>query len=89
MLGHTCIFRRNGTYYLRAKVPGKLRAIVGKLEFFESLRTKDYKEAVMGASERVNAQPHQFPASRIVCSVRRSSYATFMNHLQRTKGECM
>lgn len=46
MPGHTRLFRRNGTYYLRVKVPEKLRGILGKREIQESLRTRDYREAV-------------------------------------------
>jgi len=44
--GHTRLFRREpgGTYYLRAKVPQALRAIVGKVEIRVSLKTKDLKE---------------------------------------------
>ncbi len=56
--GHTRLFRRiGGTYYLRAKVPSRLRRIIGKTEIRESLRTKDIVEAkrlVKPASMRVD-----------------------------------
>jgi hypothetical protein len=43
---HTRLFHRDGgTYYLRAKVPEKIRHIIGKTEIRKSLRTKDLKEA--------------------------------------------
>ena len=43
---HTRLFHRDGgTYYLRAKVPEKIRQIIGKTEIRKSLRTKDPKEA--------------------------------------------
>jgi len=44
--GHTRLFRRDGTYYLRAKVPVRIRRLVGKTEVRVSLRTKEYREAV-------------------------------------------
>ena len=43
---HTRLLRRNGTYYLRAKVPKKIRHLIGKTEIRKSLGTKDPKEAV-------------------------------------------
>jgi Domain of unknown function (DUF6538) len=43
---HTRLFHRDGgTYYLPAKVPKKIRQIIGKAEIRKSLRTKDPKEA--------------------------------------------
>jgi len=43
---HTRLFHRDGgTYYLRAKVPEKIRHIIGKTEIRKSLRTKDFKDA--------------------------------------------
>jgi hypothetical protein len=38
--------KRGSTYYLRVKVPARLREIVGKREIVRSLDTKDYAEAV-------------------------------------------
>jgi len=45
--GHTRLFRREGgMYYLRAKVPYELRAVIGKTEIRKSLRTSTLKEAL-------------------------------------------
>lgn len=47
MPGHTRLYRRhNGVYYLRAKVPEKLRPIVGKTEIRKSLGTTNYNSAL-------------------------------------------
>lgn len=62
--GHTRLFRRNGTYYLRAKVPEKLRAIIGKREIQESLRTRDYRDAVKLVKPRSIRVDSQFEAAR-------------------------
>jgi len=42
---HTRLHRRNGVYYLRVSVPEDLRKEIGKTEIWQSLRTKDPKEA--------------------------------------------
>ena len=43
----TCLHgsRQGGTYYFRMSIPEHLRPVVGKREFFFSLRTKDRAEA--------------------------------------------
>lgn len=53
------LLKRGSTYYLRVKVPNELRAIIGKTEVKESLKTGVHKEAlelVRAASARVDAQ---------------------------------
>ncbi len=43
--GHTRLFRRGAIYYFRAKVPDKLRPILGKGEIRYSLKTADFQTA--------------------------------------------
>jgi len=43
---HNRLQRRDGTYYLRAKVPERLRSIIGKREIKRSLKTASPKEAL-------------------------------------------
>ena len=45
MARHTRLLRIGGTYYFRAKVPKRIRQIIGKTEIRKSLGTKDPKEA--------------------------------------------
>lgn len=65
MPGHTRLFRRNGTYYLRAKVPEKLRGIIGKREIQESLKTRDYREAAKLIKPRSIRVDLEFEAARM------------------------
>lgn len=44
--GHTNLFRRNATYYLRRRVPSDVLDSFGKKELCYSLKTKDYQEAL-------------------------------------------
>jgi integrase len=46
----TNVFRRGGSYYFRARVPGRLRAILGRQELWRSLRTGDPWKARQRAS---------------------------------------
>ncbi len=46
MSGHTNLYRRNATYYFRARVPKDIASHYGKAEEKFSLGTKEYHEAV-------------------------------------------
>ena len=40
------LYRRNGTYYVRRRVPTNLKFFVGHEHITKSLRTSDYREAL-------------------------------------------
>lgn len=46
----TNVFRRGGRYYFRTRVPKRLRACIGRLELWRSLKTSDLQEARRRAS---------------------------------------
>ena len=89
---HTRLFHRDGgTYYLRAKVPKKIRDIIGKTEIRKSLWTKDLKarQKVKIESVRVDAlfsaaeaKLNRRPAPVHICPTTRSiggSVSIFLN----------
>lgn len=43
--GYDFLFRRNGVYYFRRRVPEDVRKVVGRAEWVESLKTRDFTEA--------------------------------------------
>lgn len=51
MNGHNRLIRRNHTYYLRARVPLNLVYLVHRQEFYYSLRTNNYYEALAKLSK--------------------------------------
>lgn len=51
MNGHNRLIRRNHTYYMRARVPLNLVYLVHKQEFYYSLRTNNYYEALAKLSK--------------------------------------
>ncbi len=51
MNGHNRLIRRNHTYYLRARVPLNLVYLVHKQEFYYSLQTNNYYEALAKLSK--------------------------------------
>ena len=46
MNGHNRLIRRNHTYYLRARIPVNLVYLAKKTQFWYSLKTNNYKEAL-------------------------------------------
>lgn len=46
MNGHSRLVRRNHTYYLRARIPSALVYLIRKTQFWYSLRTNNYQEAL-------------------------------------------
>ena len=46
MNGHNRLVRRNHTYYLRARIPNSLVYLIHKSQFWYSLKTNNYQEAL-------------------------------------------
>lgn len=55
MNGHNRLIRRNHSYYLRARVPVNLVYLVHKREFYYSLQTNNYYEALA----KINKESHK------------------------------
>lgn len=46
MKGHTYLFRRKATYYIRARIPNALQPLILRKQFCQSLKTNDYYKAL-------------------------------------------
>ena len=55
---HPWLFNRNGRYYLRARVPADLVAVMGRREVKKSLKTSDLREA----RRRINVEAAELEA---------------------------
>ena len=55
MNGHNRLVRRNHTYYLRARIPNSLVYLTHKTQFWYSLKTNNYYEAL----EKVRKQSYK------------------------------
>ena len=51
MNGHNRLIRRNHTYYLRARIPTHLTYLIHKAQFYYSLQTNNYKQALAKLSK--------------------------------------